>query len=54
MNLIERIQSGKAAVGIVGLGYVGLPVPDWADTAYPIDLFYLTWKAREYDFQHGS
>lgn len=26
MNLIEKIESRDAIVGIIGLGYVGLPV----------------------------
>ncbi len=26
MDLLQRIKSGKARVGIIGLGYVGLPL----------------------------
>ena len=26
MNLIEKIQSKTAVIGVVGLGYVGLPM----------------------------
>ncbi|HOD06712.1 MAG TPA: nucleotide sugar dehydrogenase [Myxococcota bacterium] len=28
MGLVERIESGKAVVGIIGLGYVGLPLAE--------------------------